>query len=283
MLILLCDFTLMLKKYQHVYKHLKNGNLKTGVVFGFSRFYQQVKEIDNFNIIFAMDTGTSDRKLYLPDYKANRFQCRPPNNKDIVSLFSDFPDVRFIHSYKKEADDVISSFSHLYQNDPRVKSIRIYSTDSDFYQLMYLDKVVISTSIKDKQFVDSPLGSIPPDMYPYYKSLIGDTSDNIHPVYPRIRKDFSLELACLAKNTGNLLTAASILKDKYPEQISKVLDSLHLWECNLRAIDLTYPKEEIFTYTTLRAESTTSKIIDKYDLKQFKESYARYRAVSSCK
>lgn len=121
------------------------------------------------------------------DYKANR-----PDYSDLPeeeTPFSQLPDIyasldhlgiKHIETEDREADDVISAYSSLASD--RTKVI-IASFDSDFFQLINENTSVLryrsdKTVICDETYIKQKLG-IAPKQYADFKSLTGDTADNI--------------------------------------------------------------------------------------------------------
>lgn len=129
----------------------------------------------------------NDRTNLDHDYKANRTDFSQVSDEE--NPFSQLPDVYAALDYLHimhmetttcEADDLISGYALTYgqQNE-----IVISSFDSDFFQLI-TDKVSVLRYRGDKTVVCTPdyirnkLG-IEPEQYADFKSLTGDTADNI--------------------------------------------------------------------------------------------------------
>lgn len=73
-------------------------------------------------------------------------------------------------------------------------SVVVGTTDSDMYQLLSLENVMIDTSTSGKNFnfgeyTPKAVSGIVPSAIAVYKSFVGDTSDNVPPVELHIRKD----------------------------------------------------------------------------------------------
>lgn len=142
-------------------------------------------------IVVVFDTQTTNANRALSkEYKANRKYD-----------FADDEDSPFLHlPYIKqslktmgitalelpyfEADDVIASLTHQYKKSDDSHEVYIVSTDSDFYQLIDPQTFIVRIKPKDVfEVVDrfalqSKLGIAPED-YVFFKSLVGDHSDNI--------------------------------------------------------------------------------------------------------
>ncbi len=135
-------------------------------------------------VLFDGETH-NERKDIDADYKANR-----PNFEDIPEEevpFSQLPDIyaalnmlgiKHFETADCETDDLIASYALTAKNE-----IIISSFDSDFFQLI-TDKVKIlryrgnNTVICDRNYIKEKLG-IEPKKYADFKSLTGDSADNI--------------------------------------------------------------------------------------------------------
>jgi len=120
-------------------------------------------------------------------YKANRIDYSAVSEEE--NPFSQLPDVyraldflgiTHIETTDCEADDLIASYALSFCEDTDVV---ICSFDSDFFQLIS-DRVSIlryrgeKTTICSPQYMIDKYG-ISPDQYAYFKSLVGDNTDNI--------------------------------------------------------------------------------------------------------
>lgn len=121
------------------------------------------------------------------DYKANRMDYSAVSEEE--NPFSQLPDVyqaltyldiKYIETTDCEADDMIASYAYSYQAD---MSVVISSFDSDFFQLIG-ERVSVLRYRGEKTVVCTPRYltekfGIAPEQYADFKSLVGDTADNI--------------------------------------------------------------------------------------------------------
>jgi len=121
------------------------------------------------------------------DYKKNRIDYSAVNEEE--NPFSQLPDVyqalnylkiNYIETANCEADDMIASYALSFCEDTNVV---ICSFDSDFFQLIS-ERVFVLRYRGEKTLICSPQYIIDrygiyPNQYAYFKSLVGDTSDNI--------------------------------------------------------------------------------------------------------
>ncbi|MDE5856695.1 MAG: hypothetical protein K2H06_06575, partial [Anaeroplasmataceae bacterium] len=131
------------------------------------------------------------RSTLYEDYKSNRIDYSTIPLED--TPFSQLPDIYKALKYLNipfkeiqdfETDDYIATYTKTYQTQ---MEIVIASWDSDYFSLIN-DKVQIyryrgkSSYICDKQYLNDKF-HISPNKYIFYKSLVGDSADNIKGVY----------------------------------------------------------------------------------------------------
>jgi DNA polymerase-1 len=145
-----------------------------------------IKLMEPTNIIVLFDGEHENHRTELSgDYKANRDIGEPEDD-----MFLQLRDVRAALDFMKiknieiaelvEADDVISSYAFKYKKDIKIV---ISSFDSDFFQLIGENVSILryrgkETVICDIRYVKDKFGILP-GQYADFKSLTGDTADNI--------------------------------------------------------------------------------------------------------
>lgn len=129
----------------------------------------------------------NDRAELNAEYKANRTDYSAVAEED--SPFSQLPDIyaaldfmkiRHTEAAELETDDVIASYAMKYGTKMQIV---ISSFDSDFFQLINDNVTVLryrgdKTVICDCEYMRDKVG-IAPNQYADFKSLTGDSSDNI--------------------------------------------------------------------------------------------------------
>lgn len=191
--------------------------------------YSMKKEFTTWNgthCVFFME-GRSWRKSIYPDYKANRkvaFAALTEKEQedhnlmqeafdDLVTLLKDKSNISVLRNPAAEADDMITVFIDTHPEDKHI----LISSDSDFYQLLRYDNLVIYDPVKDilvkrdgifdddgnrleftlKTDGKIKVGGKNPDFvceekwYEYalfLKCIRGDKTDNIFPAYPGVRE-----------------------------------------------------------------------------------------------
>lgn len=143
---------------------------------------------DSVVVVFDTDTSNGNKEL-LPAYKANRKKF----TEDEDSPYAHLPHIKKVLRFLKvgyldiphfEADDIIASVSRDFCKKSTSHRAYIFSTDSDFYQL--LDDQISIVRLKngkeheviDRLYIKKKLG-VTPEQYVDFKALVGDTADNI--------------------------------------------------------------------------------------------------------
>src|SRR5690554_4476299 len=144
-------------------------------------------EPDYITVIFDSDSKLKRKKLD-KDYKANRDIDWSALPDDEVPFFEikkiqkvlDKANIFNMEAKDMEADDLISSITYQFQDDYKVI---ISSFDSDFFQLINKNVEILRYRGKNSKIIDEDSFmdkyDFPPNKYVNYKSLVGDSADNI--------------------------------------------------------------------------------------------------------
>lgn len=147
--------------------------------------------------MFDGEAGSRNRKYLYPEYKGNRtskaiVNYKSFNNKQeekeaqeneisrLVDYLNCLP-VSLICVDKLEADDIIGYLSRKIYNDYDDSQVYVMSSDNDFLQLVNDRTFLFSPTKKITYDVDSVIKNygVHPENFLLYKTLIGDSSDNI--------------------------------------------------------------------------------------------------------
>ena len=147
-----------------------------------------IRKVEPTHILVVFDGEHENSRCEIDAaYKANRTDYSMVDEEE--NPFSQLPDVykaleylgiNYIETTNCEADDMITSYALSFCDDT---DIVISSFDSDFFQLIS-ERVSIlryrgkNTMICSSQYIIEKYG-IYPEQYAYFKSLVGDTADNI--------------------------------------------------------------------------------------------------------
>ena len=230
-----------------------------GGLYGFvSSMATIAKRLQPTRIILVFDGkgSTKQRKAIYEDYKSNRAVRDTLNRTKGFENTQDESEAmkrQFKRLYEyllllpvdillfdgTEADDIISYVTTKLDNE-----VYICSTDKDFYQLI-TDRIKVYNPVK-KEIVDKNIVlerfKTSPQNFVYYKSLMGDGSDNIPGITgvgPKtIEKDLpelQSETRLTPKDFSNLLNEKSTTKTK------KILDNLDTLDRNYKLMQLHEP------------------------------------------
>lgn len=167
---------------------LSNKGFPTNAVLGSVKILQKIMKTEKpDHLVFFLDKGRDpERQALLPGYKANRLEVPDPVKVQIpvVKAFAEALGLTIIERSHVEADDLIASFAHKYQND--FDQTIIFSADKDFAQcvservhlLVPGQRSTQLGNLLDRQGVYEKFGVYPEQIVDYL-SLIGDQADNI--------------------------------------------------------------------------------------------------------
>lgn len=194
-----------------------------------------IRKTEPTHIAVLFDGEHENERIELnADYKANRVDYSQIPEED--SPFSQLPDVYAALDYMGikhmettvcETDDWIAGYVHTYGEN---NEVIVVSFDSDFFQLI-TDNVSILRYRGDKTVICTPaylsekLG-IEPSQYADFKSLTGDTSDNIKGADKIGPKTAYMLLCEFGDLESMLLNAEAIKKPSIRESIIRNADRL---------------------------------------------------------
>lgn len=177
----------------------------------------------------------NDRTTLDSDYKANRTDYSDvPETENPFSQLSDvyaaldYLGINHSETTTSETDDLIAAYVYTYGQE---NEIVISSFDSDFFQLI-TDKVSVlryrgdNTVICTPEYVKHRLG-IAPTQYADFKSLTGDTADNIKGADKIGPKTAALLLGQFGTLHNILANAESIKKPSIKESVIRNTERLN--------------------------------------------------------
>lgn len=161
----------------------KNG-FPTGLLTGFMNFIASLgKDFQTDYLVFALDSkGDTFRNELYKEYKAHRPEVPQDLLRQLPIAIEWINKMGFKTALKEgyEADDIIASLAK--QASQKGLIIRIVSHDKDLYQLIDDDKIFLFDPIK-KEIINEDKClqkyGIPPKLFTYYQSLVGDSADNV--------------------------------------------------------------------------------------------------------
>ncbi len=196
-----------------------------------------IKSVKPTHVAVIFDgEGEKERPVLDADYKANRPDWNLVPEDEIP--FSQLPDIyaaldligiKHTESSVCECDDVIASYARTYGTD---NDIVISSFDSDFFQLITERVSVLryrgdSSVICTPEYIRQKLG-VSPERYADYKSLVGDSSDNIRGVAKVGPKTAAALIAEYGSVEGVILGVDSISKPAIRESVRAAVERIRL-------------------------------------------------------
>jgi len=195
-------------------------------------------------VILCVDDKQNWRKKIYPEYKAQRKENRAEdiNWEEFYAEFDKF--IEYCKTYfpfyvlqvkYMEADDIAAMLAKTYQNESKT----IVTSDGDYIQLLRYKNVKIYDPIKSTfKKEDDPVRALK------IKCLMGDKSDNIPPIKPRVGE----------------VTAGKIADD--PKLLQEILEHPELGEeykenykRNIRLIDLNRIPDKLLSKSIQQFES----------------------------
>lgn len=211
-----------------------------GFISSISKLLRKLRS-ERVVIVFDTETSTGNRLDSFDEYKKNRIDYTQVADEE--NPFIQLPliiktlkhmGLYFIEARDHEADDYIASICTKYQND---YEIFIVSTDSDFNQLINENIKIFNPRGRDGTIYDLDKVyvkfGVVPDQIVEYKSLVGDSSDNIPGV-----KSIGPKRAVEILNHGNLEQILSGQTDLAEKYFTKLVDSKETIERNISLIEM---------------------------------------------
>lgn len=210
-------------------------------------------------VVFALDSLFLNKTAMLPHYKANRPKLEE-NPKEKYLWILDLLPVYQIQASGEEADDVICSFVH--QNPD--KKMMVVTGDSDLIHLMERPNVIVINEKSGEAWTENKhirANFLKLSQISAFKTLFGDYSDNVKPIWPRLRRKYFEEVIWLYSHDKKKFIEKSleVMKEKYKpseEQMAKVKSQIYanyelvIPRFNL-SLDMKEPSQSEFTIDSL--------------------------------
>ena len=283
--VILVDTSNLLHRFHYANQELsvvrEGKTISTGSMYGLCLYTQRViSQIPNTLIVFCMDSKSKARKEISEEYKENRVRKEEvyASIKHIVQVLGLVPHTCYAKVYDKEADDVIACLAFRFKNKNPDLNIIIHSNDNDFYQLIKYDINVANEFKGGKYKKITPNDvllkyNVSLDCLLKYRVLVGDTSDNIKPVVPRMRKEFLKLLAEAWQQEGDIIKACNSLREGHGANVDKILDNLDRVETNMSLMTLEKYREPEHAFEVKLKRSSGDKpkqLVDYYELNEYK-------------
>lgn len=243
----------------------KSKNTIHATIGFISALQRLIKLIDASKVIVVFDEdGSEERKTQYQDYKANRIDNWeilpsdevPFNEQHYICDCLDYLQIKYLKSKNMEADDLIASLALSFEKENKVY---IVSNDTDFYQLINENVSIIKYKGKNTKIIDYNefynMLNFESSKYVFYKSLVGDSADNIKGI-SQIGKKRATEIVSKYSNFEEFLenvhfmfshkiaTIVTIEKEKYYLN-SKLITLLYKSEVNYSLELFNFNKDKI--------------------------------------
>lgn len=167
----------------------KSGQTIHATIGFVSAMQRLIKLVDASFVVVVFDGDVNQERIdEYKDYKANRVNNWdelpndevPFNEENNIIKCLNFMGIKVLKSINMEADDLIASLTLSNCEDYK---IYISSNDSDFYQLINDNVSIIKYKGKNSYIIDKKeffnIFDFDSSKYVFYKSLVGDSADNI--------------------------------------------------------------------------------------------------------
>jgi len=165
-------------KYSFLSKKRDKNDLEDrSIVYSFTRAVRSQIDLHKPDCVYFVLEGKPTKRLNLSeDYKANRVYEPDPGfslqRRLITDLVRLWPGFNVIKHPEHECDDVANALAQ--QHEEMGDTVVIVSSDTDFYQSLS-ESIRVYNPVR-KRFMTPP---VEPESYVAWKSLRGDSSDNI--------------------------------------------------------------------------------------------------------
>jgi len=216
--LILIDLSWLLHKSFHSYLDLSvtmamGLKIPTGDIHGVLQGVKMwASKYPNSAIVLCMDSPSPKRKQQSTAYKSGRHSDSSVYAKieEAVITASLLPNLYVAYHDDWEADDQM--FDLAAKLHDKVKKVFIFASDKDLYQALQFPNVV---EVRDGNMVEldrstvlSEFNGVPPERLALYRSLVGDTSDNLK-AYPRFPRALAAKIAKTFTNPNDAIENAS--------------------------------------------------------------------------
>lgn len=176
-------YNLIYRMFYAIPEMTTRDGLPVNAIFGVAKFLKSLAdENPDASLLVATDVGRSFREEIYPEYKAQRDRMPDNLRSQIDGVFAlfDAAKIRVLARPWYEADDIIGSIVHKYENNGH--QVVIISSDKDLCQFVRDGHVHIYDAMKRKFMKESDVTEkfgVPAHQVCDYLAIVGDSSDNI--------------------------------------------------------------------------------------------------------
>jgi 5'-3' exonuclease len=242
--VFLIDLSWVLYKSWYSYKDLTVDDRYTGHIYGVLRTIISMKKHNKDSVIILCKDGVPEERLEEnEDYKAGREHDLKHNIWEdldiIVKMALRLPGVYMAYNEKRESDDLLYALSKKIEKGTDEGYIYIHTVDNDLLQaisdrIFLLKKITNSSFVEvDKEYVMTNNSMIrnfrycPVEKLPIYRSIIGDSSDNLDGLYRFPRKLATM----IAEKSESIEDIPELKFSDFPKEEMKPSYKKHLKRC----------------------------------------------------
>jgi len=198
-LIIVDGHNFLWRAYSIPFKFYSKKNTPLHVVSTYLKLLRRtVTSIYGDSLVVVFDSNTTNNNFELSkDYKANRKVFKkgedsPYSHLPYIQKVLDFLHIHYLEIPNIEADDIIASIVNSFCKRNSDNKAYIFSSDTDFYQLLNMQTVIVKLKkgfmagneheIINARYIKNKIG-IRPSQYVQFKSLTGDSADNIKGIF----------------------------------------------------------------------------------------------------
>ena len=199
---------------------INSNGIEVRAIYGlFNTTFRLLNTLNPTHLAFVFDPkGPTFRNELYNEYKANRSQTPTELKKQLEIITTKLPstNIKSITVNNYEADDVLGTIGKTLGK--RNTKILIYSGDSDLHQLVDDNIHIITTSNGkiieyNKNLINEVYDGLNPNQIVDFKSLTGDSSDNI-PGIPGVGKKTATKLLNEFKTLDSLSKNLNLIKQE---------------------------------------------------------------------
>jgi len=198
--------TIRRKNKKHGFSGDRNPIDSVVISYFFSDLFQLCKRFTTTDVSLFFDSFPTFREKFLPEYKGNRVvKFERFKSLDPYIDLADALGLKLVKADSYEADDLMY---HFVKSDPSRNTLILFASDNDIYQCLLRNNILMLQSYRGKLYTRETFYrdfGFSPDNYGLYKSLIGNSGDNIKGV-PYFKKKVAREIVYTSMTPDYLYT-----------------------------------------------------------------------------
>lgn len=221
-MIIIVDLSWQMYRAASTFSHMSVGTgaaeRPTGHLYSVAKF---ATTMQYDRLIFVKDNYPQARHDIFPAYKAGRESNKKLHKyvPIVADLLANLPNVEVVEAEGREADEVIGFLALHYA--AKGEEVVIFSGDNDMLQLVGTPRISVGSKVSkgcvvpvtEDEVVEK--FTVLPKHLAVYRTLIGDTSDNIK-ILPYFPRELAKYLALLVGEFSEIRTKFTFLCQRFP-------------------------------------------------------------------